>query len=75
MEESNPISELDKFFAAYHPHDRELAESYPEYSLAVKAGDIVSAMEIAAAILTINVGSTKLRALFRKKFPKYSDSN
>jgi hypothetical protein len=75
MKESNPISELDKFFSAYSPRERKLAECYPEYNRAVEAGDIVSAMEIASMILTTNVGIPKLQALFRKRFPNYSGSN
>jgi hypothetical protein len=75
MKDLNPTDELNRFFEAYPPYYRENVERYAEYWRAVNANDVVSAMEIAAAIMSDNLNYSQLKALFAKKFPKYSNPN
>ena len=65
----NPEDELERFFKDFSQRDRKYVEGWSEYQNAIKAGRIITAIEVASVILLNQQGAKEIMAALRKHFP------
>ena len=71
-------SEIERFFALYSAKQRKWVEISSEYQIAVKRGKTITALEIAAVIVSSqDPGQCRrdVRLIFKKEFPEIDISN